>query len=57
MAVLGGRKVFTRNGREGQEWGGGWFYNGGMGAIIVGGRKFLKSPYIVGREVLTPTIL
>ena len=50
MAVLGGRKMFTRNGREGQEWGGG-------GAFIVGGRKFLKSPYIVGREVLTPTIL
>ena len=51
MAVLGGRKVFTRNGREGQEWG------GGGGAFIVGGGNFLKSPYIVGREVLTPTIL
>ena len=49
MAVLGGRKSFTRNWRDGQEWVG--------GAFIVGGRKFLKSPYIVGREVLTPTIL
>ena len=51
MAVLGERKSFTRNGREGQEWGG-----GGGGAFIVGGTNFLKSSYIVGREVLTPTI-
>ena len=36
---------------------GGKARNGGGGAFIVGGRKFLKSPYIVGREVLTPTIL
>ena len=48
MAVMGGWKLFTRNGGRGE---GGWV------AFMMGDVKFLKSLYIVGRGgANTPTL-